>query len=397
MAALIDLPDVVATPASGWRHRWQALRDRLLTSPSFRRWAARFPPTRGIARRRAGQVFDLVAGFVYSQVLVACVRLHLFEILAAGPQTLDALASRLGLPADAAERLLSAAVSLRLVERRGAMFGLGALGAPIVGNAAVAAMVEHHALLYADLADPVALLRGDTGTGRLSRYWSYAASADPATADAQQVASYSTLMSASQPLVAGEILAAVPLHRCACLLDVGGGEGTFLLEAARRTPGLRVVLFDLPAVAERARQRFAAQGIAARSDALGGSFFDGELPRGADAATLIRVLHDHDDDKAAHAAPQDPRRPAARRPADRRRTDGADPRRRGNGRRLLRPVSAGDGQRPAEDAPAHRADARGRRIRRRPTRADGHAVAGTHRHRASAIVENPSTPDVNFS
>ena len=299
MAALIDLPDVVATPASGWRHRWQALRDRLLTSPSFRRWAARFPPTRGIARRRAGQVFDLVAGFVYSQVLVACVRLHLFEILAAGPQTLDALASRLGLPADAAERLLSAAVSLRLVERRGAMFGLGALGAPIVGNAAVAAMVEHHALLYADLADPVALLRGDTGTGRLSRYWSYAASADPATADAQQVASYSTLMSASQPLVAGEILAAVPLHRCACLLDVGGGEGTFLLEAARRTPGLRVVLFDLPAVAERARQRFAAQGIAARSDALGGSFFDGELPRGADAATLIRVLHDHDDDKAA--------------------------------------------------------------------------------------------------
>ena len=32
----------------------------------------------------------------------------------------------------------------------------------MVANDAVAAMVEHHAVLYADLADPVALLRGDT-------------------------------------------------------------------------------------------------------------------------------------------------------------------------------------------------------------------------------------------
>ena len=42
----------------------------------------------------------------------------------------------------------------------------------LVGNAAVAAMVEHHALLYADLADPVALLRGGAPT-RLAAYWPY--------------------------------------------------------------------------------------------------------------------------------------------------------------------------------------------------------------------------------
>ncbi len=170
MAALTDVPDTSTVLTAGWRSRWQAWRDRLLTSPSFRRWAARFPPTRGIARRRAGQVFDLVAGFVYSQVLVACVRLRLFDILAEGPQSLEALALRLGLPADGAERLLSAAIALRLVERRGSAFGLGALGAPIVGNVAIAAMVEHHALLYADLADPVALLRGDAGPRSLARY-----------------------------------------------------------------------------------------------------------------------------------------------------------------------------------------------------------------------------------
>ena len=46
----------------------------------------------------------------------------------------------------------------------------------MVGNPGLAAMVEHHAILYADLRDPVALLRGEGrgGTG-LARYWPYAA------------------------------------------------------------------------------------------------------------------------------------------------------------------------------------------------------------------------------
>ena len=61
--------------------RWQALRDRLLASPDFRRRALAFAPARWIARRRAAALFDLVAGFVYSQVLVACVRCSLFELL----------------------------------------------------------------------------------------------------------------------------------------------------------------------------------------------------------------------------------------------------------------------------------------------------------------------------
>jgi hypothetical protein len=154
---------------------WFNWRNRLLGSEGFRRLATRFPLTRWIARRRAAALFDLVAGFVYSQVLLACVRLHLFDILSEGPQTLDTLAHRLGLPPPAADRLLSAAVALRLVERRGAQrFGLGALGAPMVGNHAIAAMVEHHGALYADLADPIALLRGETGAAHLARYWPYA-------------------------------------------------------------------------------------------------------------------------------------------------------------------------------------------------------------------------------
>ncbi len=47
--------------------------------PDFQRFAGTFVLTRPIARRRAGALFDLCAGFVYSQILLACVRLAAFR------------------------------------------------------------------------------------------------------------------------------------------------------------------------------------------------------------------------------------------------------------------------------------------------------------------------------
>ncbi|CAN5757682.1 methyltransferase [soil metagenome] len=289
--------------------RWLAWRDKRLSSPLFQRWAAGFPLTRWIARREARALFDLVAGFVYSQVLLACVRLRLFDVLAAGPLDLRTLAHHLEMRPEAALTLLAAAESLKLVQRRSdGRYGLGERGAPLVGNTPITAMVEHHAALYQDLRDPVALLRGQAGEGALASYWPYAGAQAPSSLGDDRVADYSALMSASQPLVAGEILDAYPMSRHRCVLDVGGGDGTFLTAAAARAPHLQLLLFDLPAVADRARRRFAAHGLTDRALCAGGSFLTDPLPRGADLATLIRVVHDHDDARvlailrAVHAA-----------------------------------------------------------------------------------------------
>ena len=288
-----------AGTASNWRDRWSGWRDKLLSSRAFQRWAAAFPLTRPIARRRARALFDLCAGFVYSQVLLACIRLRLFEILAEGPHTADALAPRLLLPVDAVRRLLAAAVSLRLVERRGSdRFGLGELGAALAGNPGIAAMVEHHSMLYADLHDPVALLRGQNAATELSKYWAYAKEMQPAALPGERIDAYSTLMTASQPLIASEVFAAYSLRRHRCLLDVGGGEGAFLMAAAAHAPGLQLMLFDLPPVAERARARIGEAGLAQRAATFGGDFWSDALPKGADIVSLIRVLHDHNDDAA---------------------------------------------------------------------------------------------------
>jgi demethylspheroidene O-methyltransferase len=83
-----------------------------------------------------------------------------------------------------------------------------------------------------------------------------------------------------------------------CLLDVGGGEGVFAAAAARRAPRLELKLFDLPPVAERARLRLRALGLEDRVRTYGGSFLSDPLPEGADVVSLIRVLHDHDDESA---------------------------------------------------------------------------------------------------
>jgi demethylspheroidene O-methyltransferase len=283
-----------------WTDRFLRVRDRWLSSPKFQRWAAAFPLTRPTARRRARALFDVCAGFVYSQILYACVHLKLFDLLAAGADTPANIAAKLDVPLDSTVRLLEAAVSLRLVERRaGERFGLGVLGAALVGNPAVSAMIEHHRLLYADLCDPVGLLRRERRSTKLSSYWTYDKAGDALPPSEAQPCDYTELMANSQPLVAGEILDAYPVTRHRCLLDVGGGDGTFLVEVSKRSAQIQLILFDLAPVAERASKRFESLGLGSRAKAIGGDFLNELLPSGADVISLVRVIHDHDDEPAA--------------------------------------------------------------------------------------------------
>ena len=284
-----------APPPPRWLSGWLNLRNRVFSSPRFQTWAAGFPLVRRRARAGARNLFDLCAGFVYSQILFACIDLGLFEALAAGPLSLSELATRLGLPEAAALRLVKAAESLRLVERCGSRhFALGELGAALRGNPAIVAMVRHHAMLYRDLKDPVALLRGERRT-QISDYWAYVGSPAPEHLAHDRVHDYTALMADSQSLVGGDILDAYPLRNHRRLLDLGGGSGAFLAAAAARWPHLELRLFDLPAVAAQARLRFEHAGLAGRAQAIGGDLFRDPLPGGADLISLVRVVHDHDD------------------------------------------------------------------------------------------------------
>jgi demethylspheroidene O-methyltransferase len=282
---------------SSLRDRLLGWRDSILSNPRFQRFAATFPLTRRVARKRAGAMFDVVAGFVYSQILLACVQLRLLDLLAARPASIDELATRLSMPRESMQLLIEAAAALKLVQpRSGGRYGLGQFGAELRGNPGVLALVEHHTMLYRDLADPVALLQGPRGGGEVAAYWAYVRGERPAELPSEAIASYTALMAASQPMIAREVLDVYSFRDHRCLLDLGGGDGSFLCAVAAQAPGLRCILFDLPAVAEKAAARFEASGLADRARAVGGSFLTDPLPEGADAVSLIRVIHDHDDE-----------------------------------------------------------------------------------------------------
>lgn len=261
--------------------RWQ---NNLIGNASFQRWASRFPLTRRMVCKDGEKLFDLVAGFVYSQTLFACVELDLLEKLKDGPKTASALALTCSISGKRMEILCNSAVSVGLLKRRkDGRYTIARLGAALIGVPGLMDMVRHHDILYRDLEDPVSLLRDESDT-ELAAFWPYVRGQTSGKPDVETTARYSELMAKSQALVAEETLRSVSFSGVSKLMDVGGGTGSFLRAVLDAHPNISPVLFDLPEV------------VAAVSDieCEGGSFLR-ILPKTADAISLIRVLYDHDD------------------------------------------------------------------------------------------------------
>jgi len=280
------------------RERLVRWRNRLLADPKIQNLAVAVPFVRPVANAKAREIFDLCIGFVHTQVITACIELDLFEHLADGPLSVDQVAERSNLSPDAASKLLAAATALKLFVRdRDGRYRLGERGAAVRGTAGIAEIIRHNQVFYRDLTDPVGLLRGEKrGQTELASYWPYAEGAAGVGAlSADQVSPYTDFMSASQPFIADDVIAAYDFSRHSALLDIGGGDGTFAARVAAATPELKVGVFDLPSVAARAEARFEASGLAGRSAVHGGDFHRDPIPGGYDCVALVRILLDHDD------------------------------------------------------------------------------------------------------
>ncbi len=262
-------------------------------NPIFQRWAARLPLIRRIANRQAVALHHITAGFVYSQILQACVQLNLFDALRDGALSTDQIASRVGLSRDGLLTLLKGAASLKLIDQLDTeLWGLGQLGTATLAYPGIAAMVDHHKLLYHDLESPVKRLMTRESTA-LSAYWPYA----EGTSNSAAAAKYSDLMAESLAIISTHILDACRLQHAGTLMDVGGGSGAFAAAAIDRYPHLKVVVADLPDVVASAAATARATDNAQLSF-TGVNVFNAPLPLGADVISLVRILHDHDDDKA---------------------------------------------------------------------------------------------------
>jgi hypothetical protein len=211
------------------------------------------------------------------------------DVLAGGPQPVDVLAERVGAHRDGLHRTLRVLAARGIFTETGpGVYALTPLAEPL--------RADHPLSLKAALpllaCEVDAWARCDhtvaTGEAAFDRvhgrgYWEYLAAhrADAARVDAIQAA--------ATMLHLRTMAAAYPWGRLSTVVDVGGGNGTFLAGLLARHRNLHGTLLDLPHVVEGAPEVLAAAGVADRCAVVGGSFFDG-VPAGADAYVLKTVL-----------------------------------------------------------------------------------------------------------
>ncbi len=291
------------------RQRLKLWRNAQVSNPSFRRWATRFWLTKSFAKRQANELFKITGGFVYSQILFACVELDLFRLLQATPKTTIEILHSLNaakpdsthLAEPALENLLQAAENLKLIcSHKGfdpfkKYWMLDDFGAVIAADEGISAMVRHHAMLYRDLADPVALMSGNIPHTETAWFWAYANCEKPDALESEKVSAYSELMRHSQAMIAEVVLDAYPFDNIRSVLDIGGGNGAFLGHLHHKHPHIELGLFDLPSVAEEAMVHFRQYNPTAVLSAKGGNFFEDVIDNDADLLTLVRILCDHND------------------------------------------------------------------------------------------------------
>ena len=101
-------------------------------------------------------------------------------------------------------------------------------------------------------------------------------------------------MAAMQGASAGNFLALAEkfdFSKYETVCDVGGATGLLCTILALRHPHLKCTSFDLPVVKPIAERHIEAAGISDRVTAVGGDFFEDQLPR-ADVVTMGLILHD---------------------------------------------------------------------------------------------------------
>lgn len=215
------------------------------------------------------------------------------RLIESGPAGSGALAAGLGLDPDTLDRMLLL------------LTALGVVGRDEAGEYAVPEPVRP----FLDRRDPRYVggfldhLAGGT-TARLARLDDYLRHGRPAGAaspfdevyrDEESTRAFMAAMWDLSYGTSAELAALADLGGTTRLVDVGGATGPFAVAALRAAPGLRAVVFDLPAIRPLAEETAHAHGLAGRLDFAGGDFFADELPA-ADCLAFGYILSDWDDE-----------------------------------------------------------------------------------------------------
>ncbi len=228
-------------------------------------------------------IFQVANGFMAAKLLFVANEVGLFTTLGESSATLDELATRTGIPRRTLRIVADASVSLGFLERHGDEYRNTSVSSTFLSG------------------------RGPMDLRPALRYWDRlnyqrwakleeAVRSDKAvfgdfvfTAEEQQL--YSEGVEAITTGAARALATTYDFGRHRKLLDVGGGTGSFTLAILRQHDRLEATVFDLPAVADLARRRLAADPLGPRVRIVEGDFFTGDLPDDHDVILVANVIH----------------------------------------------------------------------------------------------------------
>ena len=235
-------------------------------------------------RAPESQLWELMRGPLTSRALAISADLNVAEALADGPKPVDELAHEVGADPDTLHRILRAlATEGVFAEEQPGLFrnteasdelrrsGWGAF-AHLFGGAFYEALGKLDASGKASFPD---IYETD--------FWSWLA------ANPDERATFDLAMEQGKAQRV-ERLDGIDWRGSEIVVDVGGGNGSLLIELLRRQSGLSGVVFDLP---ETVRDE---EALGDRIEFVAGSFFESVPP--GDVYVLSTILHDWDDDPA---------------------------------------------------------------------------------------------------
>jgi O-methyltransferase domain/Dimerisation domain len=226
----------------------------------------------------------LTDGYVATQLLYVAAELGIADVLADNPLAAAEVAGKVGADAAVLRRVLRGLAAEEVLEElpggRFALTDTGQLLREGVAGSQRGAVLARGGLYYdamAGLLDaardggvPFERVHGRTMFEHLDAY--------PA-----ESARFQGSPAVRAPREAAAVVEAYDFRRFRALVDVGGGTGVLLEAILEAAPEVSVVLFDRPEVVRDARL-----------PAVGGDFFE-EVPSGADAYVLSRVIHNWSD------------------------------------------------------------------------------------------------------
>lgn len=246
------------------------------------------------------QLARMITGYWVSQAIYATAKFGISDLLKDGPRPVDELAAITSTHGEALYRLLRALASVGVFsEGPPKVFSLTPLAELLRSDVAgsqrsLALMVggqQFHAWGHIDHS----IQTGETAFEHLHGKPLFDFLAEqPAMASI-----FDEAMTGIHGRETAAVLDAYDFSGIDVLADVGGGNGSNLLEILAKYPSMKGILFDLPHVVDRARGRVESSGLSDRCQLIGGDFFS-SAPAGADAYLLRHIIHDWDDAKAAH-------------------------------------------------------------------------------------------------